>query len=207
MRVVVAKNVRSEFGPAIDRLFSEKRIEDARLDPTTPLFRKPDWRELGFPHNPWKGVMHIGDTSDPSEYGRQFERAWIAWMETVAEIGTTEIAMVGMPLDARASEEPAAAIAPLERDGILEAGHAVMIFISNEWVAFDGSESWAVRCHWEGISILGASPEWMRRFRARYGKLAPLKTMFEDIVDSEFGAGDYAETGDAIKAGVRWPED
>lgn len=207
MRVVVEKNVQGKYGPNIGRLFNETSIGNARHD-TTPLFRQSGWRELGFPRDLWRAAMLFGGhPEEPSEYALERARAWTAWMETVSETGTTEIVMVKMPLYTGDSERQTVAIVPLGWDSILKAGHAVDIFACDEWLVFDASETWAMRCHWEGISILGASPEWMQRFRARYGNLAPLKTMFEDIVDSEFSAGDYAETGDAIKAGVRWPAD
>jgi len=209
VRIIRESDARSEFGAAINRLFNESEIGSARLD-STPLFKEPTWRELGFPRDLWRASMLFGGGDEPSEYRRALARPWTVWMEIALDLGTREIVMVQMPLYTGDSARRTATVAALAWESIMAAGHAVDIFACDEWLVFDRSESWALRCHWEGFAILGASPAWLQRFSARYGNRAPLKRLFEECIDSEFGTEPpddlYCQTGQAIKRQVRWPE-
>lgn len=211
MAIVKCEAALAEYGPMIERLFSNKWIGDSRVDPATPLFRQPTWHELGFPFDLWRASMLFGAAGEESDDVLALKRAWTAWMETVGEIGTGEITIVRMPIDTGDPERRTAAIAPLQWESILRTGHELEVWVSNEWVVFDNTASWAMRCHWESLAVLGASTEWMRCFRMHYGSHAPLKTMFDEYIDWQFGTGLpndlYQQTGEAIKAGIRWPNE
>jgi len=213
VRTLTLREFHAEWREGMTAIFTVVDEMAPREGVFHPPFRAADWVHAGIPFDVWKAgslvLDHVPELTEREVIARD---AWPAWLGTLVEHDVKDFVLAVPPVWKNGLKEHdvmAAVVAPDWRD-LSEGCRAIDAYIPEEWLAYGSGLNWGLYCHHEDFSILGASPDWLSAFCARFGDMRRLRRGFEDHIDFVLGGDDDPTTpmeryAASIKRSVKWP--
>lgn len=198
-----------ELRELIESIFSGISIPDAADDDMYLLFTRPDWRVVGLPIRILSApTVASFEPVEPVE--AEFHDAWIPLFDMLRLNGENDLIIAARPADTIRPVEPAVAAAcKFDRREINEAMRTCGFLVYDEYLVFGRTQVWGLATHWENITILGGTAEFIGSYVSAAGGIDAVRRRFENSIDyqlrSKSGESNLDRFADRIVRSIRWP--